>query len=198
MRTTTIILTFVFSFAISTMFSQNNIKVREIIFIDEEFDLICDSISTTLVINEDFLRFDYRYLLFDIEIQALENNIDVDLSDFKICFSFSEDTIPLIDCGHAILTDSSVIFHAYCVVKDRMIPGGSKFVRDDVYKNYQHLQNTLQRLLSIIYSKSDETTQNHIKIPQITMISPRLSSGKKHNVRLDFCPCSEEIETIWK
>lgn len=196
MRTITIILTFVFSIAISTLFSQNNIKVREIIFIDEQFDFICDSTSTTLVINEDFLRFDYRYLLFDIEIQTLENSIDIDLSDFKICFSFSEDTIPLIDCSHTILTDSSVIVHAYCVVKDRMIPGGCKFVHDDVYNDYQHLQNTLQRLLSIIYSKPDEITQNHINVPQIIMISPRLSSSKKHNIRLDFCPCSE-IE-IWK
>lgn len=198
MRTTTIILTFVFSFAISTMFSQNNIKVREIIFIDEQFDLICDSISTTLVMNEDFLRFDYRYLLFDIEIQTSENNIDVDLSDFKICFSFSEDTIPLIDCGHAILTDSSVIFHAYCAVKDRMIPGGHKFILNDVYKNFQHLQDTLQQLLSIIYLKQDESKYYHIEIPQITIISPLLHRSEKSKIRLDFCPCSEEIETIWK
>lgn len=196
MRTITIVYTFIFSMLFSSSFSQNIIKIKEIIFIDEEYELIRDSFSTTLIKNEDFLRLNYRHLLFDIEIPKSDSYIDFNVSNMKVYMDSSECSIPLIDCGIFNYTDSSIHVHAYCVFKDSMIPGGQTFIHDDAYENFKNLHDILQQSLRIIYSTSDKSEQYDLEIPQLTIISPQLSYGEKNNIRHEFCPCSTEER--WK
>lgn len=186
------ILTIVFLCVNMHAFSQENIRIQKAVFVDEEFSIIRDSNSAIIVMEEGFPPNNDRYILFEIELLNSYTIPNIEYSDFSVFFDTITNATSLFDCCYAKQTDSSVFIHAYCIVTEKMIPGGRDFIHDDLYSNYQHLRDTLQQTMKIVYLRKKDGKFWNLELPQISIVSPQLTTVDKSNIRLDFCPCSRK------
>lgn len=181
------------------LFSQKEVKVTEIMYLDEEMGLFYDTAGTIVYFNEGFLKYEYMYLLFDIKMRK---SLQYDASSenvmcFKILSEISGDTIPMKSCGLNETSGNYICFHTYCSLRDNMIKGGRQFRMKDIYNNFKGLQKQLQRTIKVLYFNEKKNSFVKIKIPKIKIISPSLPEKMKFEIRHKFCPFTEN-DNIWR
>ena len=172
------------------VYSQHFIRVSEVTFSDEELQYKDNDTSGNVVLIHSFLKRDSRYLFLVMEVM---DSIELDDSPFNLYVSFksSNDTIPLICCDRVCHTDTSSIIHTFCAVSEEMIPGGRKFLLEDVRYGYDNLRDTLYKNVECFYSMN-KGELHKIDLPCVNIVCPIISeshySDAPYIFRRIFCP----------
>ena len=177
---------------INSLNSQNNnyVRVSNVTFSDEELQFSGNDSVGSVVINQGLFKVNYRYLFFTIEISNLD--LSNNSISFFVCFSTSNDTVPLVFCDSVHFADTSNILHAYCNVSERMIPGGRGFLLEDVKFGYRNLKDTLYRDLALFYKINGNSELYSTVLPPLSIVSPIIiddsSSDIPYVFHKTFCP----------
>ena len=172
-------------------FSQGPVKIRQITYVDEKLDCVHDTTSIILIDNESFPRYAYRFLLFEIELGQIVDTGAIHVSDFKVFFSASGNTLALQPCCVFYNTIRVSRLHAYCPLQENMIPGGHDFIEKDVYNDFEQLKDSLRNNIKVFYMDRKTNVEYELPLPEINVISPFLPSTQKADIRHALCPCAK-------
>lgn len=178
----------ILSTAIVQTHAQDYFSLRKVIYIDEELEFEGDSINHTISMMNTFPMTDMRFILVELALDSTYlSHSELPFSLFLCCIA-SNDTIPLNFCDTIILEDSLAIFHAYCPIQEKDIPGGRELILKDLVHDFSNIKGVMEKSFKFLYFDKNKRTYSSLCSSSIDVVSPRQSFIKKQEFRKCFCP----------
>lgn len=168
--------------------AQECLSLRKIIYIDEELEFEGDSINYTISMRDPSPMTDMRFILIELALDSTcLSHSDLTHSLF-LHSTASGDTIPFNFCDTIFHEDSLTIFHAYCVIREKDIPGGRKLILKDLAHDFSNIKSSMEKSFKFLYYDKRLRSFSLFCPPAIDVVSPRQSLSEKLEFRKCFCP----------